>query len=1056
MVDLQLIKCRPMSFIDLNTNFKRPRWWVVSILGWVVSGIAPVSGQEPRLSDESFFETKIRPVLIEHCYECHGPEANPAEANLRLDSLAGMKKGGDNGSLFSGTSAEQSLLLSAVQYDQFQMPPAGKLPNEIIADFQRWIEEGAQVPDSFLEPAADTAPIKVGIDWEHARKHWAFLPIRNDDIPKVSKPEWKGHPIDEFIFESLERNSIEPVALADRPALMRRLYLNLIGLPPTPKEVKAFSEDTDPDAYEMLIDRLLKSPKYGERWGRHWLDVVRYADSNGADENHPYPHAWRYRNYVIDAFNRDLPFDEFVVEQLAGDLLPVTDELESRNRRLTATSFLAMGIKIDAEQDPEKKRADIIDEQLDALGRAFMGITIGCARCHDHKFDPVPTSDYYGLSGVLRSTQLQNHPLLSPEATQVAEQMEMVDSEIKQHESQELQRIRELAVTHASAYASAGEKVVEWERLRQSTELNRRLSATFVGEQILPVGDISKIQNFAFQGVWREAESFDRGEAAIDKDSYGEEIGIVSDKGGGTTWVEYDFELPESGIYQVEFRYAAEQPRPGKLSINGVMVHDQSMGQVTGGWFPKTQKWIVEGRFIFKKGLNTIRFEVTPNMSHLDQWIVARVEEGEYPVKDTERDLSRLDSPEVIAEQSNLELNILLAWAACLGQQKEEEMPPLDRLTESLTAEEGPLSNVSRATAYFSPAKTEKLEQLRGKKSELTARLEELQAPKIMAVAEGDIADAAIFTRGNHRTSGEVVPRRFLTIVDGVKQQSYPPDQSGRLQMAKSIASSRNPLTARVIANRVWRWHFGRGLVSTTDNFGIQGEAPTHPELLDFLANYLVRKDWSIKALQKLIVTSRVYQLDSRPSANQIERDPVNRWYGYWPSRPMEAETLRDSLLQLAGRLDLSTGESTVENVVTANPSPSDLQKNRDYFESFNQRSVYLPIVRTNLFNFYGLFDFPNPAVPKGNRDATTVPTQALFLLNSEWIRRLAEEWSDRVRTQFAEDHKRVEQIYLAALGRLPEPAEVDESLAFVSQSSEGWLNLCHSMFLLNEFLYIE
>jgi len=377
-------------------------------------------------------------------------------------------------------------------------------------------------------------------------------------------------------------------------------------------------------------------------------------------------------------------------------------------------------------------------------------------------------------------------------------------------------------------------------------------------------------------------------------------------------------------------------------------------------------------------------------------------------------------------------------------------------LTEGLIAEASPLSTVARATASFSPAKTEKLEQLRGKKSELTTRLEELQAPKIMAVAEGDIADAAIFTRGNHRTSGEVVPRRFLTIVDGVKQQNYPPDQSGRLQMAKSIASSRNPLTARVIANRVWRWHFGRGLVSTTDNFGIQGEAPTHPELLDFLANYLVRNDWSIKALQKLIVTSRVYQLDSRPSANQIERDPVNRWYGYWPSRPMEAETLRDSLLQLAGRLDLSRGESTVENVVTANPSPGDLQKNRDYFESFNQRSVYLPIVRTNLFNFYGLFDFPNPAAPKGSRDATTVPTQALFLLNSEWIRRLAEEWSDRVRTQFTEDHQRVEQIYLAALGRLPEPAEVDASLAFVSQSSEGWLNLCHSMFLLNEFLYIE
>ncbi len=1040
-----------------NPFIDRPTWLTVTIVVWLVG---PGLSQEPGAEDIEFFENKIRPVLVEHCYECHGPEADPIEANLRLDSLDRLLKGGDSGPAVTPRDHDASLLLSALEYDAFEMPPSGKLPESTIAHFKTWIEKGAPVPASFRNQKGIAANdlAETAIDWEQARQHWAFQPIEPLTKPTVKEKRWNVNPIDAFVYHRLAQEGLQPSGPANRHTLVRRVYLNLVGIPPTIDQVDTFVNDDSPDAYEQLVERLLASPRYGERWGRHWLDVVRYADSNGADENHPYPFAWRYRNYVIDAFNQDLPYDQFLIEQLAGDLLPSVDDHEQNNRRLAATTFLAMGIKIDAEQDQEKKRADIIDEQLDTMGRSLLGMTIGCARCHDHKFDPIPTRDYYALSGILRSTNLENRKLGSDEADQAEHDLASTTETIKQLRNQERERIIAASRDKIKSYVTAARQVRRWQRRQAAEKIQDRLDETIKGSRLMPVGEILDRGDFEVAGVWLDAESFNRGDAAIDNERYGAGIGIVSDKGGGETWVEYDIDLPQAGLYQVEFRYAAENPRPGKLSVNGQVVHEASMAEVTGSWMPDTQTWFVEGRFQFEQGPNVLRFEVTPNMSHLDQLIVAQVtpakrkQKEEAPTDPTDP----IETPREIATREKLDLSVLLAWSALIRNQDPSSTNTPTFTPDQLLAPAGPLADVDRAEPYFAETIRQQLAELREKMAELEKQQQALNEPQLMVVAEGTPADAAVFIRGNHRQSGPVVPRRFLTVVSGEQQEPYPADQSGRLQLARSIASADNPLTARVMANRVWRWHLGRGIVESTDNFGLTGATPTHPELLDFLAQYLVDHDWSIKALHRLILSSQVYRMAHQNSEQAATIDPENRLLWRWPRRRMEAELLRDSLLHISGKLDTSTGQASVGHVTTANPSPTDLDNNQKYYEESPLRSVYLPIVRTNVFKFFRLFDFPNPAAPKGNRDATTVPTQALFLMNSNWVRQLASEWAEQVTAEETSPEKRIEKIYLAGLGRLPSRSETELARQFIEQEPDPWPVLCHGIFMLNEFMYIE
>src|SRR5262245_24766259 len=503
-----------------------------------------------------FFENKVRPLLAERCLECHGPEKQ--KGNLRLDSLATILKGGDSGPALVPGKPDESLVVQAIGYtSDIKMPPKSKLPEREIADLKQWIRLGAPWPNAGADDAPATRAAGAQITAEQ-RAFWAFQPVTAPDVPAVRRPEWPRSTIDHFILAGLEAAGLEPAAPASKRTLIRRATFDLTGLPPTVEEVNAFLTDDSPDAFSNVVDRLLASPRYGERWGRHWLDVARYADSNGLDENLAYANAYRYRDYVIAAFNRDKPFNRFVMEQIAGDLLPAGSHDQSFEG-LIATGFLCLGAKMLAEDDPVKMQMDIIDEQVDTIGRTFLGLTLGCARCHDHKFDPIPTDDYYALAGIFKSTKTmtsfsvvaswQERPLASPEAvrTQQDHRRKINDKqgEVNRLVEKANQQLLGDARAHAGDYFSAVVREQEWAAFLKTAK---------------PVGAVP--QAIAERGARViEAEDYISGNALKDKTTYGQEIGVIYNKGELPNVAEYDVSIETAGIFQLEIRYAAAESR---------------------------------------------------------------------------------------------------------------------------------------------------------------------------------------------------------------------------------------------------------------------------------------------------------------------------------------------------------------------------------------------------------------------------------------------------------------------------------------------------------------
>ncbi|MBB75798.1 MAG: hypothetical protein CMJ75_14930 [Planctomycetaceae bacterium] len=1226
----------------------------LSVLSWVwawclaTGSPALVLAENHDQDQRKLFETRIRPVLVERCFQCHSQRSDPPKGNLRLDSPAGWRRGGDTGPAVVEGQPEESLLISALEYESFKMPPDGRLPAAVVADFRAWIEAGALVPAGF-GAQVPAAAVATEIDWDTARDFWAFQPLANGVPPAADIPP-QGNGIDYYLEEHRRLASVSAAAPADRRQLIRRLSFGLLGLPPTRQQISEFLHDQEPQAYQRLVERLLATPQYGEHWGRKWLDVVRYADSNGADENKPYPLAFHYRNYVIDAFNQDRPFDEFLREQVAGDLLPDEGDLALRNQHITATAFLALGIKIAAEQDQEKKRADIIDEQIDVISRAMFGLTVACARCHDHKFDPIPTADYYALAGVLRSTTLGTRALTDPRQAGLNAELATLEERLETIRSRAEERIARAARDSLEAYLLHSRGVVQWRENGQTSRMRGALSGALTGPY-LAVGEFHNPANQGTQRLAGQAEAFARGNAQADHDTYGKGIGIISDAGPGQrVWVEYDVDVPAPGTYQVEFRYAAAAERPGRLLINGRLVNERSMGQTTGSWLPDTQRWFVEGRYPFRGGRNVLRFEVDGVMSHLDQWLLARVDPSPLPAMEAEnfvrgnvkpfnadettyisdpptgedlyyveydvvtevrgahtlmvryaaaesrpmtlvidgdtltdkavagvtggwgvesqrwhleatatlepgRHIIRFersgavshidqwallrpakqragtDEPEALAKRFQLDYGALEQWTDFLqgaalsdpffalwswigqpdvpwverlqrwqstGRPSEDlarwltiEEPNSDRalvarmagVLREVTGEEpvvdwkrqvkrllegpqGPWRPRRRPASQYSTTNREAAEQLQEEVATLRDALAKLPKIEVMAASEGEPGDQPIFIRGNHLQHGPPVARRFLSVIDGLQQEAYPETQSGRLQLATSITRRGNPLTARVLANRVWRWHFGRALVASTENFGHSGEVPTHPRLLDHLAAKLIEFRWSLKALQRYVVQSNAYRMSSRYDPGNAGRDPGNKWY--WRRQPqrLPAEAIRDALLSVSGRLDLAVGGAAVAGVKSQDPSPADLRKNRAVYEGSLRRSIYLPIVRTNVYKFFTLFDFPNPAAPTGNRSTTTIPTQALFLMNNPWVQGVADDIAEQVCLAHQQPELRCEVLFETLFGRLPADDELQDALSLVVQEQPagqdaadtlaGWKTLVHTLLLSSEFIYVH
>ncbi len=777
-----------------------------------------------------YFETNVRPILAARCFRCHGEEKQ--KGDLRLDSREALMSGGYSGPAVVPGKPDESLLFSAVGYadESLQMPPSDKLPDREIAHLRHWIEQGAAFPD------AVEAPSDAGRDF------WAFQPPHEPELPEVKNPSWAKSTLDRFILTKLEERDLQPASPADKRTLFRRATYDLTGLPPTPAELDAFLADESPEAFAKVVDRLLDSPHYGERWGRHWLDVARYSDSNGLDENVAHGNAWRYRDYVVGAFNRDKPYDQFLMEQLAGDLLPPVEDLATQHERWIATAFLVLGPKVLAEVDEQKMEMDIIDEQMDTFGRAILGLTFGCARCHDHKFDPIPTKDYYALAGIFKSTRTME----------------------------------------------TFKKVARW------------------------------------------------------------------------------YEIPI--------------PTPADL---------------------------------------------------------ARKTEHERQV----------------AEQKRAIANVLAAADEQLksgGEQAPADEKPQDR-----------------EARYPDETKAE-LKRLRDALAALEKQAPEM--PSAMGVCEGEPVDVAVHIRGDHLNLGPVVARHFPRALAGEDQPPLDAGRSGRLELAEWLVSKDHPLTARVMVNRIWRWHFGQGIVRSTDNFGRLGEPPSHPELLDWLALRFIDSGWSIKAMHRLLMLSAAYQMSSAYDERSTAADPDNRLHWRMEPRRLEAEEIRDALLAVSSQLDRAMGGSLLE-VKNRGYLFDHTSKDKTSYDT-TRRSLYLPVIRNHLYDVFQLFDSTDASVPEGNRVTTTVAPQALFMMNSDLVSQASDVLAKALLARAeADDAGRVNRLYVLAYARPPSPAESSRAQSLLSRfdallaadendaaqrRQRSWTLLCQVVFAANEFVYLR
>ena len=773
--------------------------WVLLLGIWPLAKAPGTAAAELTATDRQFFETRIRPVLVQHCYGCHAADAEDLAAGLRLDHREGMLAGGQSGTVVVPGDPDASLLIQALRYDGLEMPPEQPLPATVVADFEHWVRRGANDPREApaAKPVDSTTPVNQPL--------WSFAPIRQASPPAVTDKSWPRDQIDHFVLARLEAAQIVPAADATPRDLARRLFFDLHGLPPTADDLESFATAHAADgerAVASLVDRLLAAPQFGERWGRHWLDVARYAESNGNDglsRNATFPHAWRYRDYCIAAFNQDLPYDRFLAEQIAGDLLP-SDSSGQRDRRLIATGFLALAAK-PAKAMNQNFDMDVVADQIDMIGRGVLGLSIGCARCHDHKFDPISTRDYYALAGIFQSTE--------------------------------------------TLWGAAG---------------HEKLTA--------PPTDLHVLKT------------------------------------------------------------PPHVPPPENF-VETVILRDSATG------VPK------------------------------------KIPDPKWPV----------GTP--------------LAMGA-----RDRPQP----------------------------------------------------------------ADSKINIQGESKKLGDQVRRGFLTALQppATPEFAVSTRESGRLQLARWLTSTARPLTARVMVNRVWLQLFGRGLVGTPNDFGVYGERPTHPALLDHLADRFINEGWSIKRLIKAITTSRTYRLTSRDTPERVAADPENSLLSRHLRRRLDAESLRDAMLAASGQLDRSPGDGSI---IRHRDILVNLAGN--LHEPSNRRSVYLCYLRGSPPPSLAAFDLPDFSEPVGQRGVATVPGQALHLFNNPFVVGQAEHLAQRIYSMAATVETRVDLAFRFALGRSPDRREREQATVVLAglQSSldEGgtdslraWTGLCQGLLMTNEFRYVD
>lgn len=1068
------------------------RWkaaMLVSSLLMTLLNLGHLAAQE---SDAEFFERRVRPILAEHCYSCHSSQAEKLQAGLKLNHRDWILQGGDSGPAIIPGNPNESLIIQAVRYEAYEMPPSSRLPQDQVDTLVQWVERGAYWPD---EPTPAEKESSTPFDWQARRdSHWAWQPIRNPAIPNLPNDHFSQQELDRFILKDALSHARHPNSQADRSVLIRRLYLDLIGIPPTPEQLQQDLQDPRPDWYERILDRLLASPQFGVRMARHWLDLVRYADSRGHEFDEDSPGARHYRDYVVRAFNQDVPYDQFVLEHLAGDLLdPPRTNVEGWNESVLATGFWFLGEWVHSPVDSRKDETDRFDNMVDVFSKTFQGLTVACARCHDHKFDAIPSSDYYALYGFLRSS----HYRLARFETDPNHR----------EQAQKLSRIRETYPARwrlmlkelAEREKSHPHRATRWKDWTDPSSMLAALPSHAPPSQGLPLPSQSpnlrvdftipsthlRTDGHAFNhlprssGSWEyswwdskpqlavqpwTAAHYDRfwdrlesHEPAINRQNR-----YLQLREAGRTLATPTFELSSNALsYLIRGNVRAFVEVDSLRLISGPL-HQEVLQDFTHE--DNTQfRWVTHrlDRYPGKR----VRIEFAP----LDQQgcDIAQVADG---IIQTSRPMTMPDALALLASQPSppSDSQVTAAWE-CLTTWLDH--PPTTPDESTTLDHHWWMARYwnSIANAWSQGKVDDPLHDQATQLLTLWKRDEEKVSNDIvwkshvaMAMTDGSGENDSLLIRGNPSAVGPIVERRYLqALSDRLAPRNLAPSQgSGRLELAQCLLDPNNPLTHRVYVNRLWHHFFGKGIVPTTDDFGFLGQRPSHPELLDHLAMKLRRYQGSTKRLLRDLLGSATYRQSSLQQPVDRELDPDNIWLSRARVRRLEGEAIRDTLLAVSGQLDCRLDSETIPVYLTDFLQGRGRPGVSGSLDSLGRRSLFIATRRNFLPPMLTVFDMPTPFSSMGRRNVSNVPAQSLMLMNDPLVHQLANTWGQRLADENATLEQRVHSLYGSAFGRKATKPELTLAFQYLESASDAegyrlaWQQLVHVVLNSKELIF--
>lgn len=1041
-----------------------------------------------------FFERHVRPLLLENCMGCHSQAVNNVKGGLSMDSRASLITGGDSGPAIDEDSPQRSLLLDAVRRGSLEMPPDRPLSSQQVAVLEKWLRLGAPWPSL---PKAE----QQGEDWLAARaaEHWAWRPLQYPAVPRVADA-WPQTPLDLFVYQQLRAQGIEPSPAATPHELIRRLHVDLIGLLPTNQQLQEFSVD---GSISSVVDQLLASEQFGVHWGRRWLDLLRYSETLGHEFDYPIRNVWRYRDAVINALNDDLPYKQLLAEHIAGDLekQPRLHPTTGINESLALTAWWWLGDSVHAPVDVKSDWATRTENQVDVFSKAFLGMTVACARCHDHKFDAIGVSDYYGLVGVARGIR-RRYAITDPHE-QIAKHREVMRQRIK--ESQPLVQDIWCATSDENVRRWLEHAIAHWRALPVE-ELQKALpvSSPFFPLRLLveqPSVEVDAELYFTKRLSELRAEvqqahaNFEKWQAesvALADFSHGLPVGWKLDavQAGDWNspplidWFDGKFPLParpdvfsskmwgqrqqstlRSPNFQLTHRCVCLKVR-GKSTQSSVCVNGYFMNEFTGLLFADARKtidqseewgWVVHTGDLGKYLDSPTFISLETDGEAWFELAEARLADRGPPVQPHPVAMALLQTnatnPDAFAQLVVSQL--LNALAACAEIQASE---PANATEQTALGGRSNTAAIARAMLRLTPEivvgtdSTSKLQMSINQLQELD-RVTPVPT-RLIAAEEGHPSDAAIELRGNPHQAGKPTPRGcFQSLVPwpGVDAGS-----SGRSELVQSLSDPRHPLVARVIVNRIWLYLMGRGLVNSPDNLGVLGSRPTHPELLDYLAGQFIEQGWSIKWLVREIVLSQTYQLSSTPLQHHAELDPDASQYSHRMVRRLDAEVLRDAILLASNSLDLRMSEPSVPIHLTEQMTGRGRPGNSGPLDGNNRRSMFIEVRRNFLNPFLLAFDFPMPSTTTGKRNVSNVPAQALALLNDPLVGEMCQRWVTGLES-ISDARQRISQMITSAFSRAATEAEIVNCLDFVQQSGDsGWVDLAHTLINAKEFWYLK